>query len=235
LLLFSLSLGLRSDAIQDLFMIMKQLQPVYIVGAGGFGREVFAWTQHHPLVDEEWTIAGFIDDNHEALANYNYPVRVVSNLEGCLNMDFPRSLMLLAIGDPKIRRRLALRLAEAGHEWMSLVHPSAVIGENVQLGKGCIVCPHCMLSCDITLGNGVIVNAHSSIGHDVVVGDWTTISGHCELTGCCAVGEAAFFGCGSHVLPHVNIGDGAHVGAGSIVLQAVPPNTRVFGNPARSI
>jgi sugar O-acyltransferase (sialic acid O-acetyltransferase NeuD family) len=216
-------------------LFMSKLESVYVVGAGGFGREVFAWARHHPLAGKAWSIAGFIDDDADALANYNYPLGVVSDIEGCLADSFPRAKMLLAIGDPEMRRSLALRLSQAGHQWMSLIHPSAVIGENVRFGQGCIVCPHATLTCDIALGDGVIVNAHSSIGHDVVVGDWTTMSGHCELTGACKVGESAFFGCGAHVLPRITIGSGAHVGAGSVVLQDVPASGRVFGNPARAI
>ncbi len=214
---------------------MSELTSVYIVGAGGFGREVFAWAQQHPLAGKAWSIGGFIDDNINALAQYDYPVDVVGTIERCLSADFPPAKMLLAIGDPKTRASVAQRLSFGGHEWMTLIHPSCVIGHNVRFGRGCIICPHTTLTCDISLGDGVIVNAHSSIGHDVTVGDWTTMSGHCELTGGCLVGAGAFLGCGSHVLPGMSIGNHAHVGAGSVVLQSVPDSTRVFGNPARAV
>lgn len=214
---------------------MSELSSVYIVGAGGFGREVFAWAQQHPLAGKAWHIAGFIDDKVSALTLYDYPVEIVGTIEQFLSADFPPAKILLAIGDPLIRSRVAQRLATGGHEWMTLIHPSCVIGHNVRFGRGCIICPHTTLTCDISLGNGVIINAHSSIGHDVTVGDWTTMSGHCELTGACSVGVGAFFGCGSHVLPRMSIGNYAHVGAGSVVLQSVPGSTRVFGNPARAV
>lgn len=214
---------------------MNALESIYIVGAGGFGREVFAWANQHPLAHKAWELKGFIDDNSAALDHYDYPVPVVGTIDDCLKQGFTRGKVLLAIGDPQTRRAIGQRLLDGGFSLMTLIHPTTVIGENVRFGQGCIICPHCTLTCDITLGDGVILNAHSSIGHDCKVGDWTTLSGHCELTGGCAVGETAFFGCGSHVLPGIRIGDGAHVGAGSVVLQAVPDNTRVFGNPARRI
>ena len=43
---------------------MKQL---IIVGASGFGRELLQWCKDVQKVKKEWEIAGFIDDNLQAL------------------------------------------------------------------------------------------------------------------------------------------------------------------------
>lgn len=47
------------------------------------------------------------------------------------------------------------------------------------------------------------------------------------------IGERCQIGAHSIVMPGVTIGDGCVVAAGSVVMRDVPPNSMVFGNPAR--
>ena len=47
------------------------------------------------------------------------------------------------------------------------------------------------------------------------------------------IGADVWIGSGAIVMPGVTIGDGAVVGAGAVVLEDVPPNAIVVGNPAR--
>ena len=45
---------------------------LYIVGAGGFGRELFNWIKQHPDSGKAWNFAGFLDDNAEALKGFDH-------------------------------------------------------------------------------------------------------------------------------------------------------------------
>ena len=49
------------------------------------------------------------------------------------------------------------------------------------------------------------------------------------------IGRNCFIGGASMILPGVTVGDGAIVGAGAVVMDDVPPNTIVAGNPAKVI
>ncbi len=44
------------------------MKKLLIVGAGGFGRELYVWASQHPDCGRAWTLAGFLDDNADALA-----------------------------------------------------------------------------------------------------------------------------------------------------------------------
>ena len=46
------------------------MKKLYIVGAGGFGREVYAWVKQHPEFNKSWTLEGFLDDNADALMRF---------------------------------------------------------------------------------------------------------------------------------------------------------------------
>ena len=204
-----------------------------IVGAGGMGREVFSWLSQEIKGKKNHIIKGFLDDNPQALGKLSYPVKVISGIE-----DYQPSSsesLVVAILDPTTKKRIVESLVHKGSNFYTLIHPSAIIGRNVSVGKGCVICPGCILTCDITLGDFVFINACSTIGHDTIIKDYTSVNGKVEITGNVNVGKECFFGVGAKVIPERLIGDGSRVGAGSIVIKNVPPGSTVFGNPAKSI
>jgi len=208
---------------------MKQL---YIVGAGGFGRELHSWVLQHPDHGRDWRFAGFLDDNLDALKDYG-SFAPVTGLHGHLpGLD---RVYLCGLGLPATKARLTETLLKAGAEFISLVHPSVILGERVKLGRGVILCPGAIFTCDIQLGDFVTINLSTTIGHDVTVGDWTTVSSQCDLTGHVKIAEAVFIGSKVSVIPSRKIGAGSLVGAGSVVVRDVPHGATVFGNPAATL
>jgi sugar O-acyltransferase (sialic acid O-acetyltransferase NeuD family) len=207
---------------------MKRL---LIAGAGGFGREVYAWAKAHPDCGCQWEIAGFLDDNANALDGLRHPGAIVGSVTA--HMPSADEVFLCAIGAPAIKRAVCEKLLKRSAEFISLVHPTAILGANVAYGRGVIFCPYTVVTCDVVIGDFVAINCHSSVGHDVRIADWVTLSGHCDVTGQTQLGEGAFLGSGARILPLKRIGAGALVGAGSVVISHVPAGAKVFGNPAR--
>ncbi len=208
---------------------MKQL---HIVGAGGFGRELHSWLLRHPAYGRDWTFAGFLDDNPDALADYGRFAPVTA-LRG--HVPVAERVYLCGLGLPSAKARLIDPLVRAGAEFISLVDPSVVIGERVRLGRGVILCPGTILTCDIRLGDFVTINLNTTIGHDVRVGDWTTVSSQCDLTGRVQVAEGVLIGSKASIIQGRNIGAGALVGVGAVVVRDVPPGVTVVGNPAATL
>lgn len=207
------------------------MRNLYIVGAGGFGREVYCWLHDMSDAGRDWEFGGFLDDNPAALGDFNYEKGVVSSIK-----DFVPTagdLFVCGIGAVPTKRNICQPLIDRGAQFLTVVHPSVVMGENVQLGEGVVLCPGVILTCDISIGDMVMINCHSSAGHDVSVGAWSTISGHCDLTGHTKLGRGVFFGSGARIIPEKTIGDDAFVGAGSVVIRSVAAGQKVFGSPAR--
>jgi sugar O-acyltransferase (sialic acid O-acetyltransferase NeuD family) len=207
------------------------MKNLYIVGAGGFGREVYAWLQHLPAKGVDWELRGFLDDDLNALNGFEYDLRVVGAV-----MDFEPThddLFVCGIGSVAAKRRSCQHLLERGARFFTLVHPTALVGANVVLGEGVVLCPRVTVTCDVQIGAMTMVNCHSTIGHDASIGAWSTISAHCDLTGFTRVGEGSFLGSGARVIPGKTVGSGAVVGAGSVVIRSVADGRKVFGNPAR--
>lgn len=199
-----------------------------LAGAGAFGRELINWAE-----DCGTPFTAFLDSSAEALAGFGYALDYLGTPD-----DFqPRAgdLLVMAVGEPEAKRRLALQLKARGAQFARLVHPSAVVARSARLGEGVVVCPQALVSTDAVLGDFSVVNALSSVGHDVDLGAFSTLSCHVDLTGWVRVGEACFFGSGARVLPKVRIGAAARIGAGAIVMRSVPDGATMYAAPAKKL
>jgi acetyltransferase-like isoleucine patch superfamily enzyme len=117
------------------------------------------------------------------------------------------------------------------------------IGTFVEIQKNAFVGKRCKISSHTFICEGVTIEDNVFIGHSVVfINDshprattaegelQTEIDWKVEKT---LVKKGASIGSGSTILSNVTIGENAIVGAGSVVTRDVPPNTIVYGNPAR--
>ena len=207
------------------------MRKLVIIGAGGFGREMLAWARQSVQFERDWTIKGFIDDNPQALASKNTPAALLDTVQNYAPA--AEDVFICAMGVPAIKRRCCEMIGARGGHFTRLIHRTAVLGDNVELGEGVVLCPYTVVSANNRLGFGVAVNLHSSIDHDACVGDWSQVNCHCDLTAAVQIGREVFIGSSVSIIPGITVGDGAYLGAGSVVLRDVPAGAKVFGVPAR--
>lgn len=55
------------------------------------------------------------------------------------------------------------------------IHPTAILGKNVDLGRNISIGPYAVIGDDVKIGDEVVVLAHSYVGDGVEIGDETTI------------------------------------------------------------
>jgi len=206
------------------------MKKLLIVGAGGFGREMYAWAAQHPDCGQVWTLAGFLDDNVEALQPFGSFAPV---LPAAGHQPASENVYLCGLGLPLVKEKVIGPLLKARAEFITFVHPTALVGARVSLGQGVVLCPGAILSADITVGDFAMVNLNSTIGHDASLGAWTTLSAQCDITGHVKVADRVFMGSRATIIPGKTIGSRAILGAGAVVISDVPANVTVVGNPAR--
>jgi sugar O-acyltransferase (sialic acid O-acetyltransferase NeuD family) len=209
------------------------VKKLIIVGAGGLGREVHSWLKDWVEHNENYVIGGFLDDGSLSLNRFHHYADILSTIDAYVPAD--DELLLIAIGKPSDKKHVVEKLLAKGAQFFTLIHPTAIVGENVKIGRGVLVCPFSVLSVDLEIGDFVTVNSLCTVGHDTYIGNFSTLSGHCDLTGGAVLEDEVFMGSRSSVLPKVRVGKGAVVGAGSVVLRAVKPGDVVFGVPAKRI
>lgn len=141
--------------------------------------------------------------------------------------------MLIGIGENRIRSDISKWFAERGVGFARVIHPSAVVGLDVEIGDGTLVVAGAVINTGASIGEHVIVNTSAIIDHDCEIGDFVHISPGAHLAGNVKVGEGVHIGTGASIIPGATIGAWAVVGAGATVYRDVPEGVTVVGVPPR--
>jgi sugar O-acyltransferase (sialic acid O-acetyltransferase NeuD family) len=203
---------------------------ILIVGAGGFGREVLLWARD-AWPEHAAKIAGFLSADAGRLNGHACPLPIVADPAAFGPQ--PGDALLLAIGIPQIRREVAESLLAKGAEFLTLIHPTAIVAPSASIGPGSIVCPYAIVSDAASVGRFVLLNYQSSLGHDASAGDFAVLSPYATLGGGASVGEDVFMGMHSSVGPGKRVGARSKVSANSCALSDAPPDSLIFGAPGR--
>jgi sugar O-acyltransferase (sialic acid O-acetyltransferase NeuD family) len=213
------------------------LKEIYIIGAGGFGREVFDIIGSINLVQPTYRVAGFIDDDRTLTGTEISGVPVVCGTDEALSLkdeDGGKPLAAMTVAAPKIREALVKKLGDV-FGWEDIVHPSSYISPSAKIGEGCIFQTQSFISADARIGAHCIVNRASGFGHDVTAGDFVSLMSFCDICGHVSLGDRVYAGSSVAVVPDVNVGADAYLCAGSTVFNDVDAGATVIGNPARRV
>lgn len=139
----------------------------------------------------------------------------------------------VAIGDNRLRCRIAEQLRDIGFTFPTLIHPTANVSKSAKIGIGTILMPNAIVNADASIGDFVVINSGAIVEHDCVLGRGAHVAPGTCLGGNVTVGAYALMGIGSTARPGSKIGDNAVVGAGSTVIANIPADCTATGSPAR--
>jgi len=211
------------------------LKELYIIGAGGFGREVAWLVERINEVEPELNLRGFIDDNvavHGTMEG-GYPV-----IGGCNYLEHLSNTgwVVCAVGSAKIRKNIVEKLNKISKvSFATLIDPSVIKSERVEIQEGSIICGGTILTVDIIVGKHVIINLDCTIGHDDYINDFVTIYPSVNISGNVSVEECADLGTGVQVIQGKKIGKESIIGAGAVVVKDIPEKCTAVGSPAKPI
>ena len=209
------------------------MKHLVIIGAGGFGREMFGAAREAVGFGVEFDIKGFLDARADALDGFSGYPPVIG--DPGTYAPAPDDVFITALGSIPARRRCAEMLEARGGVFIPVVHRSASLGPNVVVGAGSFIAHNVVLTADVTVGRHACVFHGTSIGHDSVLGDFSHVYAQCAIGGAVRIGAGAAVFPGAQVVPRRTLGDGAVVGIGSVVVLNVDAGQTVFGNPARPV
>ncbi|MEA5136750.1 MAG: sugar O-acyltransferase [Candidatus Fimivivens sp.] len=209
------------------------MKNVIIAGAGGCAREVLQWIKDINKAKKTWHIKGFIaDDKDTAFNGIECDVPIISTVRDYIPQK--DDCFVCAIGSPNAKRLVTGLLASKGAEFVSVIHPKAIISDGCVIGTGFIAYPYSVVSPKAKIGDFVTLLS-STIGYNSSVGSYSTISSYCHIGN--RVTTGAFCNLGSHVCieDDILIGNNVFAGAGSIITQEFGSGAKLFGNPASKV
>jgi len=204
---------------------------VMIIGAGGFGRELLQYSLDAEADGWPHRVVGFLDDNPRALDDFGLSVGIEGSTRD--HLDGSGISYMVALGDPEMRSRQALRILKSGGRLEGLVHPTAYVSQTATLGDGVLLCPFALIAAHAVVESNVALNVYASVGHDATVGANTVVSPYVAITGSVKIGDDCFLGAHSTIVPGVGVGRCCKVAAGAVVTRDAPDGSLLHGNPAK--
>ncbi len=206
---------------------------IIIVGAGGFGREVFSLIKNINQVKPTFHVLGFADD---ALP-VGTPIqdrKVLCNIADLAHTK--AEAVVVAIGNSQVREAVTNKLP-AHLKKPNIIHPLAVFqdADRITIGKGCIICAGNIFTTDVAIGNFCVVNLSCTIGHDAVLEDFTSIMPGVNISGGAHLKRGTYVGTGAKLIKATTVGQYSKIGAGAVVDCDVEENETVVGVPAKPI
>ena len=208
------------------------MKNLYIIGARGFGREVY-FSLMRWGVSEHYHIKGFLDDNSNVLDGKGEYPPIVSSVEGF--HPTRDDVFVCGLGAVAARRKYIQIVMEKGGRFDNMIAPRACVTPTAKLGQGVWIGGGSEISADVSVGDFALVFTNVIMGHDVSFGAYSVAEHGVFMGGYASVGEGATLHTRSIILPHKTVGADAVVGAGSVVVRNVKPETTVMGNPAKML
>jgi sugar O-acyltransferase (sialic acid O-acetyltransferase NeuD family) len=215
-----------------IFHIMVTGEKIALIGAGGAARDILcqladAWKQEgkdyrgHVVFTEP-------DQIHQPRMLMNCPVIAQSAFDPSVYQ------AVLAMGNPADRASVLTELPPETR-FGTIIHPSCIISEWVEIGPGAAISAGCILTCNIRIGAHCHLNYNTTIAHDFVAGDFFTTAPSASVNGNCSAGNRVYIGSQAALRQGVSLADDVIIGMGSIVLNSISKPGTYAGVPAVKI
>ena len=175
-------------------------------------------------------LLGFVDDDPLLWGKVFSGFPILGSIESIVDLDIDR--VIVAIGGNKDRKRVYEWVQSEQYHLTNAIHPTAVIGTDVSIGKGVAIFANVVVNPGSSIGNNVILNTGCTVDHDCSIGQHAHIGPGTHLAGGVEIAEGTFVGVGTSIIPYRKIGNWSIVGAGSVVIEDVPDQVTVTGLPA---
>lgn len=209
-------------------------QEVIIVGSSGHSKVVIDIFEKEGI----YQIVGLLDA-YRKVGEQTLDYKILGKEEDLLELCFkrPNCKIFIAIGDNWVRKKVFDKILSIipTIDFATTVHPSAIIGKKVQIGKGVAIMAGAIINSETTIGDFAIINTKASIDHDCKMLEFSSLAPNVTTGGNVSIGEFSAISIGATINNGISIGKHSVIGAGSMLLKNCGNNSIMYGVPAKEI
>jgi len=124
------------------------------------------------------------------------------------------SKLIVAIGNNLIREEIASKVS---HQFGTLIHPSAYVAKDVELGEGTVVLANAVVQSKAKIGNHVIINAGVCIDHNAIINDFVLVYPNVYIGGGAVLEKGALVNAGAVIQRNAVVRAGKEVPPLSVI------------------
>jgi sugar O-acyltransferase (sialic acid O-acetyltransferase NeuD family) len=188
--------------------------------------------------ENKYEIVGIIDSVHP-IETDRYGYKVLGRQENLIDIveKYNIDAGVITIGDNWSRSIVynAIIKQMPSFEFVNAIHPSVIIGNNVQLGFGVVMMAGVIVNPLAKIGNFTFFATGCQIEHDCIIEDYASVSAGSVMGGYVTIGKFSAITLGVTILDRLKIGENSVIGSGSLVLKDIGDNILAHGNPINKI
>jgi sugar O-acyltransferase (sialic acid O-acetyltransferase NeuD family) len=164
---------------------------LYIIGAGGLGREILATLKHCDYLTN-YNSVYFIDKEPRSVND----IQVIGNNEYLKKIKYKVDV-IIALSNCKIREKIIQELSVFPHiNFITFIHPKSSIYDNktIEIGKGCYIGENCILTTNVIIKDFCFLNINVSLHHDTILNENCFLMPGVRITGGAEIKENTYIG-----------------------------------------
>lgn len=210
---------------------------IYIIGAGGFAREVFWYIKE---MDYKFRVIGFVDNkttipvDMETVGNY-HGVPIYNEYL----FDYSDKCVVIATGYPGLREKIFEHISVNFKftDFPNIISPTAhiVSPQTLRKTQGIIIASGCAITSDVTLLGFVNLNMNTTVGHDTIMRPFATTATNVSISGNVKIGKRSYLGNNSSIKEHCVLCNDVIIGMGGVVVKSIGEAGTYVGNPVKRL
>jgi sugar O-acyltransferase (sialic acid O-acetyltransferase NeuD family) len=183
-------------------------------------------------------IIGIVDSNR-TIGESIYGYKIIGRQEEIIQLMDKHVIegCVITIGDNWSRKKVYDQINEIAPnlKWPNAIHPSVIISNRVEFGKGILVMAGVIINSNAYLGDFTNFFTNCNVEHDCYIDDFASISAGVVLGGKVKIGKFSAIALNATVFDRITVGDNTVIGGASLVTKDIPSNVLAYGNPAKII
>lgn len=200
-------------------MTSNQGKSIIILGAGGHAKVVA-----DVLIKSDCKILGLVTPEKEK-GSICFGCKVLGDddvIDSYLDKGFLLANGIGFLPGIPLRWELAKRMRDKGFSFVKVIHPSAIISDDVVIDDGVQIMAGSILQPGVHVGRDSIINTGTCVDHDCDIGQNCHLAPNVTLSGNVTIENGVHVGTGTSVIQNKKIGLNSVIAAASVIYHDIP-------------